>query len=94
MSLVTLSSLAVPRLSAEEAASPAPHCFELRTYFAAEEKLDALSDRLRNHATHLFVRHGMINVGLLDAAGKSPAKTDLPADSRLSGQPSGILCVI
>ena len=63
MSLVTLSSLAVPRLSAEEVASPAPRCFELRTYFAAEGKLGALNARFRDHTTRLFVRHGMTNVG-------------------------------
>lgn len=63
MCLVTLSNLAVPRLSAADAASPAPRCFELRTYFAAEGKLDALNARFRDHTTRLFVRHGMTNVG-------------------------------
>jgi len=38
-------------------------CFELRTYYAAEGKLDALNTRFRDHTTKLFTKHGMTNVG-------------------------------
>lgn len=40
-----------------------PSCFELRTYHAAEGKLDALNARFRNHTLALFEKHGMTNVG-------------------------------
>ena len=36
--------------------------FELRTYTAADGKLQGLSDRFRDHTMALFKKHGMINV--------------------------------
>lgn len=47
----------LPALSAAE-----PGCFELRTYHAAEGKLDALEARFRDHTVALFEKHGMTNV--------------------------------
>lgn len=38
-------------------------CFELRTYYAAPDKLDALNARFRNHTCKLFAKHGMQNLG-------------------------------
>jgi len=38
-------------------------CFELRTYYANEGKLDALHARFRDHTVALFEKHGMTNVG-------------------------------
>jgi len=40
-----------------------PTCFELRTYHAAQGKLDALHARFRNHTLALFEKHGITNVG-------------------------------
>jgi hypothetical protein len=37
--------------------------FEMRTYWAAEGKLDSLHARFRQHTTKLFAKHGMTNVG-------------------------------
>ncbi len=37
--------------------------FEMRTYYAAEGKLDSLHARFRDHTTKLFERHGMTNLG-------------------------------
>lgn len=37
--------------------------YELRTYTAAEGKLDAVNARFRNHTTRLFEKHGMKNIG-------------------------------
>jgi hypothetical protein len=37
--------------------------FELRTYYAAPGKLDALQARFRNHTTKIFEKHGMENIG-------------------------------
>jgi hypothetical protein len=37
--------------------------YEMRTYYAAPGKLDALHARFRDHTLKLFEKHGMINVG-------------------------------
>ena len=37
--------------------------FEMRTYYAAPAKLDALQARFRDHTLSLFEKHGMTNVG-------------------------------
>ena len=61
MSLAALSSMSFPVLRAEREKSK-PACFELRTYYAAEGKLEALNTRFRDHTMKLFTRHGMTNV--------------------------------
>jgi hypothetical protein len=38
-------------------------CFELRTYYPAPGKFEALHARFRNHTNKLFVKHGMELVG-------------------------------
>lgn len=71
-----LSSLAAPLMAQDPegpaAAAPAAvatasgadtRVFELRTYFAATDKLDALQARFRDHTTKLFAKHGMTNIG-------------------------------
>ena len=40
-----------------------PRCFEMRTYYAAPGKLDALQARFRDHTCTLFEKHGMTNIG-------------------------------
>jgi hypothetical protein len=37
--------------------------FELRTYYAAEGKMDALNARFRDHTCRLFEKHGMTIIG-------------------------------
>ncbi len=37
--------------------------YEMRVYYAAEGKLDALNARFRDHTTKLFRKHGMTNIG-------------------------------
>jgi hypothetical protein len=37
--------------------------FEMRTYYAAPGKLDALHARFRDHTMRLFEKHGMTNIG-------------------------------
>ena len=44
-------------------AQPTTRVFEIRTYTAAEGKLDALHARFRDHTLALFKRHGMTSVG-------------------------------
>src|SRR5262245_47204249 len=38
-------------------------CYELRTYYSAPGKLEALHARFRDHTCKLFEKHGMVNVG-------------------------------
>jgi len=38
-------------------------CYELRTYYAAPGKLEALNDRFRIHTMRIFEKHGMANIG-------------------------------
>ena len=38
-------------------------CFELRTYYAAPGKLEALNARFRDHTCALFKKHGMEIIG-------------------------------
>lgn len=38
-------------------------CYEMRTYYANEGKLDALHSRFRDHTLELFRKHGIRNVG-------------------------------
>jgi hypothetical protein len=44
-------------------AEPDTRVYEMRTYWAAEGKLDALHARFRDHTTKLFEKHEMTNVG-------------------------------
>ena len=43
--------------------APGSRCFELRTYYAAPGKLEALNARFRDHTCALFKQHGMEIVG-------------------------------
>jgi hypothetical protein len=45
--------------------------YELRVYYAAEGKLDALHARFRDHTMQIFERHGMKNVGYFVPEGKN-----------------------
>lgn len=60
-----LIALFVAVLSPERAvaADADMRCFELRTYYANEGKLDGLHARFRDHTVALFEKHGMTNVG-------------------------------
>ncbi len=43
--------------------APGSRCFELRTYYTAPGKLEALNARFRDHTCALFKKHGMEMVG-------------------------------
>ncbi len=43
--------------------TPSATAFELRTYTAAEGKLDTLNARFRNHTLKIFEKHGIKNIG-------------------------------
>ena len=62
--LIAVAFFAGRGLQAEPAESkPAARVFEIRTYTAAEGKLDELHARFRDHTMRLFEKHGMTNVG-------------------------------
>src|SRR5215217_2848308 len=46
--------------------------FEMRTYYAAPGKLDALHARFRDHTMKLFEKHGMTNLGYWTPIGAAP----------------------
>jgi hypothetical protein len=46
-------------------------CFEMRTYYAAPGKLEALNARFRDHTCALFKKHGMENIGYWIPADKA-----------------------
>jgi len=51
------------RAADEKGGSGKERFFELRTYTAAEGKLDALLSRFRDHTNTLFARHGIQIIG-------------------------------
>jgi hypothetical protein len=61
--LSTMFSAAVIASTAATAADKDTRCYELRTYHAAEGKLDELHARFRDHTCKLFEKHGMENIG-------------------------------
>src|SRR5689334_18346705 len=44
---------------APPSAAPGAKVYEMRTYFAAPGKLEALHARFRNHTIEIFKKHGM-----------------------------------
>src|SRR6266851_4063073 len=50
-------------MSAHAFANKDPRVYEMRIYYAAPGKLDALNARFRNHTMKLFEKHGIQNVG-------------------------------
>jgi hypothetical protein len=57
---VSIFSVAMP---AAYAVNNDTRVFEMRTYYAAPGKLDALNARFRDHTCKLFEKHGMTNIG-------------------------------
>jgi uncharacterized protein YbaA (DUF1428 family) len=63
MKTITLGCLLTTLAMTLPAADPDARCFEMRTYYAAPGKLDALHARFRDHTCKLFEKHGMQNLG-------------------------------
>ena len=77
--LPTLAALLALTIRAEEIGKEATlegkhGCFEMRTYTAAEGKLEALHARFRDHTNALFLKHGMHVIGYW--VPDAPAKPD------------------
>jgi hypothetical protein len=62
---IIFAVIAVSGLAGTAAGAPSTdsRVFELRTYYAAPGKLDALQSRFRDHTLALFQKHGMQNIG-------------------------------
>jgi hypothetical protein len=58
--------------------APGSRAFEMRTYYAAPGKLEALHARFRDHTNALFAKHGMTIVGFW-----VPSDKDKGADNTL-----------
>lgn len=52
--------------------TPAALVYEMRVYYAAPGKLDALHARFRDHTTKLFEKHGLTNIGYFVPVGENP----------------------
>jgi NIPSNAP len=61
-SLALLATLMLAAVLPSSAADKG-RIFEMRTYYAAPGKLDALNARFRDHTVGLFEKHGMTNIG-------------------------------
>ncbi|HXG47473.1 MAG TPA: NIPSNAP family protein, partial [Methylomirabilota bacterium] len=61
--LAPLLVLAMTIPTGSAANSPDSRFYEMRVYYAAPGKLDALNARFRNHTCRLFEKHGMQNIG-------------------------------
>lgn len=72
--ILTASALAGSAAESTAPVSPSvakdSRCFELRTYYAAPGKLEALNARFRDHTCALFKKHGMEIVGFWIPADK------------------------
>ena len=63
VTLVTSSAADTNAVSASPSVAKDSRCFEMRTYYAAPGKLEALNARFRDHTCALFKKHGMEMVG-------------------------------
>src|SRR5262245_61262270 len=63
MKLFALFALALAAAGVARAADT--RVYEMRVYYAAEGKLDALNARFRDHTVKLFEKHGITNVAYL-----------------------------
>jgi hypothetical protein len=62
-SLLSLLTFGLLAATASPASAADTRLFEMRVYYAAEGKLDALNARFRDHTLKLFTKHGMTNLG-------------------------------
>jgi len=66
--------LAMLGMTPAQAAEKDGRLYEIRTYWAAPGKLEALHARFRDHTTKLFAKHGMTNVGYFVPVGDNPER--------------------
>ncbi|MBI5388302.1 MAG: NIPSNAP family protein [Verrucomicrobia bacterium] len=61
--ILTIAAATLLSVLAATAAEKDTRCYEMRIYYAAPGKLDALNARFRDHTCKLFEKHGMANIG-------------------------------
>lgn len=76
MAALTVGGLAMVN-SSRAADEKGERVFELRTYTAAEGKLDALLARFRDHTNKIFTKHGMEMIGYWTPSDGEKAKNTL-----------------
>jgi hypothetical protein len=74
---VKAAAEAEARAAAAEAKKGDSRVFELRTYYAAPGKMEALHARFRDHTVGLFQKHGMTIVGFWSPLDKTEAEKKL-----------------
>src|SRR6516225_5644203 len=76
--VIALLATSFARVTADDAAKKTDtRVFELRTYYAAEGKMDALNARFRDHTCKLFEKHGMTIVGFWNPSKPEDAQKKL-----------------
>ena len=70
--LLTAAASALSMFAAD--ANRGNELYEMRVYYAAEGKLDALNARFRDHTVKLFEKHGMKNIGYFVPEGENPER--------------------
>jgi hypothetical protein len=70
LTALALAATVITGFAAEPSANPVSpsvakdsRCFEMRTYYAAPGKMEAMNARFRDHTCALFKKHGMEIVG-------------------------------
>ncbi len=76
--LTATAVIAQPTTAPSPSIAKDSRCFEMRTYYAAPGKLEALNARFRDHTCALFKKHGMEIVGFW-----IPTDTEKGADNTL-----------
>jgi hypothetical protein len=74
MKFTVLAALVALSSSLSLIAADAAPVYELRVYYAAEGKLEALNARFRDHTMKIFEKHGMKNGGYFVPEGDNPER--------------------
>src|SRR5262245_46168843 len=62
-SILALALILATAMNIRPSSAADTRCFEMRTYYAAPGKLDALNARFRDHTCQLFEKHAIVNLG-------------------------------
>jgi len=74
LQVITLLGTTLLTSAALAGDKPDTRLFEMRVYYAAPGKLDALNARFRDHTVKLFAKHGMTNLGYFVPANNTENK--------------------
>jgi len=71
---LALAALLLAGCASSPVTEPDARLFEMRVYYAAPGKLDALHARFRDHTCALFEKHGMTHLGYFVPVGDNPER--------------------